>query len=203
MRHDFLDRYSRLESPVHRLPAVGKLLGSITFIVVTIGVPLSWYPVFPAVAVALLTILIMSNVPPLFVIKRLFFLELFILGIALLSLLQPHGGTRFLTIVVKSTLSILTVILLSNTTQFSELLIVLRRFHVPAIFITVLALLYRYLFVLIDETERMHRARLSRTFVQRKTTIWYTLATLVGQLFIRSTERAEKIYSAMTARGWK
>ncbi len=96
-----------------------------------------------------------------------------------------------------------TVIILSNTTQFSELLSVLRRFHVPAIFITVLALMYRYLFVLIDETERMHRARLSRTFMKRKTQLWRTLATLVGQLFVRSTERAEKIYAAMTARGWK
>ncbi|MGD0339494.1 MAG: cobalt ECF transporter T component CbiQ [Bacteroidota bacterium] len=203
MRHDFIDRYSRLESPVHRLPAIGKFVAAIFIIVVIIGVPMTWFLIFPAIMVILLLILYFSSVPWLFVIKRLFFLELLILGIALLSLLQPQGSIRFFTIVMKSTLCILTVILLSNTTQFSELLTILRRFHLPAIFITVLALMYRYLFVLIDETERMHRARLSRTFVQHKTQLWYSLATLIGQLFVRSTERAEKIYSAMTARGWK
>jgi cobalt/nickel transport system permease protein len=182
---------------------VYKFLGAIVLIVVTIAVQASSYPVFLAVVLVLTVTLFMSAVPLLFVVKRILFLELFILGIALLSLLQPEGGVRFFTILMKSTLCILTVILLSNTTQFSELLAVLRWFRIPKIFITVLALLYRYLFVLIDETERMHRARLSRTFDHRKRQVWYTLATLIGQLFVRSTERAEKIYAAMIARGWK
>jgi cobalt/nickel transport system permease protein len=203
MRHDFLDRYSRMDSPVHRIPAMIKFIGSIGLIIVIIAAPLVSYSVFPGVAVILLTTLFLSRIPRMFVIQRLFFLELFILGIALLSLFQPHGGIKFFTIILRSTLCILTVILLSNTTQFSEILVVLRRLYIPKIFITVLALLYRYLFVLIDETERMHRARVSRTFVNKKRQVWYTMATLIGQLFVRSTERAEKIYAAMIARGWK
>ena len=203
MRHDFLDRYSRIESPVHRIPAMIKFIGSIGMIIVIIATPLASYPVFLVIAVILMAALFFSRIPGMFVIRRLFFLELFILGIAMLSLLQPQGVGKFLAIIIRSTLCILTVILLSNTTQFSDILSVLRRLYVPKIFITVLALLYRYLFVLIDETERMHRARVSRTFVDKKRQVWYTMATLIGQLFVRSTERAEKIYAAMIARGWK
>jgi cobalt/nickel transport system permease protein len=57
--------------------------------------------------------------------------------------------------------------------------------------------------VLADEAERMHRARASRTFDQRRWHGWKSLALLISQLFIRSTERAERIYAAMLARGWK
>jgi energy-coupling factor transporter transmembrane protein EcfT len=32
---------------------------------------------------------------------------------------------------------------------------------------------------------------------------WRLLATVIGQLFVHTTERAERIYMAMCARGWK
>jgi cobalt/nickel transport system permease protein len=95
------------------------------------------------------------------------------------------------------------MILLANTTPFAEILRVLRQLRVPDIFITTLALMYRYLFVLADEAERMKRARQSRTFTHRRWLTWKTLATVIGQLFVRSTERAERIYAAMCARGWR
>ena len=69
--------------------------------------------------------------------------------------------------------------------------------------ITTIALMHRYLFVLVDESERMRRARASRTFTRGRRFHWHTLATVVGQLFIRASERAERIYDAMCARGWK
>jgi cobalt/nickel transport system permease protein len=95
------------------------------------------------------------------------------------------------------------MILLSNTTPFSEVLRVLRHVRVPALLITTLALMYRYLFVLVDEGERMKRAHACRSFVRQRRFRWRTMATVAGQLFIRSTERAERIYAAMCARGWR
>ena len=49
----------------------------------------------------------------------------------------------------------------------------------------------------------MRRARLSRTFSSGRRRHWQSLATVVGQLFVRASERAERIYDAMCARGWK
>ncbi len=203
MRHDFFDRHSRLHSPVHHLPAAAKLPAALGVVIATVLVPISAVPYFVAAAVLLAVVAALSRIPPSFLVKRLILLEPLVLGVAALSLLQPGGGRAFLAIVVKSTICLCTMILLSNTTPFSELLAVMRRVRVPSLLITTLALLYRYLFVLVDEAERMQRARAGRSFARQRARNWKLLGTLIGQLFVRSSERAERIYAAMCARGWK
>ena len=93
--------------------------------------------------------------------------------------------------------------MLSSTTPFSQVLLVLRRAHVPALLITTLTLMHRYLFVLAEEEQRMRRARASRTLVATRRLHWRVLGTVVGHLFLRASERAERIYDAMCARGWQ
>ena len=95
------------------------------------------------------------------------------------------------------------MILLTFTTPFYEILEALRRVRFPALMLTTLALMYRYLPVLGEESRRMQRARASRTFGPSHLVQWKSLTAIVGQLFIRSAERAERIYLAMCARGWK
>jgi len=203
MRHDFLDRYSRLESPVHRWPAGVKLATAFLLVLLLVLTPLATRWFFAMVAAGLCGAALAARIPFSYLGKRLLLVEPFVLGMAVLTLLQPGGRVVFLGIVVKSTLCLLTMVLLASTTPFAELLRVLRRARVPALLVTTLALLYRYLFVLVDETERMNRARHSRTFTGRRWGTWKTLADVIGQLFVRSTERAERIYAAMCARGWK
>jgi len=203
MRHDFIDRYSRLDSPMHRLPAGLKLAAALGTVVVTATLPVGAWSAFGVVAGLLVVIAALSRIPPRFVLWRLVMLEPLALGVAGLAILQPSGGRIFATMLAKTTLCLLAMILLSNTTPFSALLGVMRRARVPALLVSTLALMYRYLFVLTDEAQRMRRARVSRTFRPGRWWTWTTLATVIGQLFVRSTERAERIYAAMAARGWK
>ena len=188
---------------MHRLSAGAKLLAALALILATVLTPFVAPLFFAALAGFLIAVALASRIPPGFLIKRLLLLEPLVLGMALLAWLQPNGGLVFARIIVKSTLCLFTIILLSNTTPFSELLGVLRRVRFPALMITTLALMYRYLSVLVDEAERMQRARASRTFTRRRSHLWQSLGTVLGQLFVRSTERAERIYAAMCARGWK
>ena len=203
MRHDFIDRYSRLSSPIHRISPPAKLIGALVTVLLVVTVPLSFPVVHVLAAVVLLSIAAISRIPPGFLARRLLLLEPFAVGAALLSLFQVNGVAVFTALVIKSTLCLLTMILLANSTPFADLLEVLKRWHFPALLVTTLALMYRYLFLLIDETERMNRARASRTFVAGRRRSWHLLGTVVGQLAVRSTERAERIYSAMRARGWR
>ena len=203
MHHDFIDRYSRADSPVHRLSSGLKVTLSLTLILIVVLSPVKYVYLFVTIVILLLTVILRSKIPLTFFLKRLLLFEPFILTIAILTLLQPNGVVIFTSILVKSTLSLVTVVLLSNTTPFSELLNVLRKAYVPPLFITLLALMYRYLFILIDEIEHMKVARTSRTFTKKGTRKWSFLTLILGQLFIRTTERAERIYSAMCARGWK
>ena len=203
MRHDFLDRYSRLHSPVHRLPAYAKLLAAVVLICAAVIVPAQQWSAFAAIWGVCLAATMAAKLPWRFVILRLLFLEPFALGIAGMAFFQENGVQVFAGILLKSTTTLLVVILLSNTTPFSSLLEVLRSVKVPPLLITVLALTYRYLFILIDEGERISRARESRTFRGGRTSAWFSGASLVGQLFVRSTERAERVFAAMSSRGWK
>jgi len=203
MRQDFLDRHSRSDSIIHRLPAGGKLAAALAVVVVVLLWPAGHASLLVFPAGFLVAVAALSRIPPWFLLRRLLLLEPFILGVSLLAWLQPGGWRLALLLILRCTLCLLTMILLSNTTPFAELLRVLKALRVPGLLITTLALMYRYLFVLVDEAQRMKRARMSRTFVPKRRREWRTSATVVSQLFVRASERAERVYDAMCARGWQ
>ena len=202
MQHEFIDRYSRLDSPVHRFSA-GPKIGLVLALVLLVALwPGAAWRLLGAVAALLLALAVLSQIPLRFLLRRLLIAEPFALGVAALALWQPDGLHVFLVMLAKSTLCLTTMIMLTATTPFTNLLAALRRAHVPTLFVTTLALLYRYLFVLADESSRMRRARLSRTFGAARAQRWHALATVASQLFIRASSRAERIFAAMSARGW-
>jgi len=195
--------HSHRDSLVARLPAEVKLGVALVIIVGTVLMPPRAVGWFIGAGVVLVVAVVLSRLPLLFLLKRLAWLSPFILSVALVNALQPAARGSWPVVAVRSTICLLTIILVSNTTPFSRILRVLRRVHVPSLLITTIALMHRYLFVLVEEAERMRRARASRTFARRRGTRWHTLATVVGQLFVRASERAERIYDSMCARGWK
>ncbi|MBI5476268.1 MAG: cobalt ECF transporter T component CbiQ [Ignavibacteriales bacterium] len=202
MRHDFLDRYSRQKSSIHNLPTPIKLLASFLIIIGTVTLPHKSWIFFGGIGLFLVIIVILSKLPIRFLFRRIIMLEPFVLGVSILTLFQTDGIILFSSIAIKSTISLLTMLILSNTTPFENILSLLKKIDTPELIVTILALFYRYLFVLIDEAEKMQRARSSRTFKPSLKNIWNSRIQLISELFIRSTERAERIYSAMRARGW-
>jgi cobalt/nickel transport system permease protein len=188
---------------MHRLPAALKLGVGFAIIVGTVLAPARWTGWYAGVLALLIVAWAMSRIPAVFLMKRVLALSPFVLGVALVNALQTTHRGQGLVVGVKSALCLLTVILVSNTTPFSQILRVLKTVRVPGLLITTIALMHRYLFVLGDEASRMRRARLSRTFTSGHRVRWQAFATVVSQLFVRASERAERIYDAMCARGWK
>jgi cobalt/nickel transport system permease protein len=193
----------RIDSPVHRAPPALKMFLALGVMLTVVLLPPAHFWFLGVVAAGLIVVILVSRIPWLFLGKRLLLLESLVLGVTVLTLLQPDGARAFLFLFVRTNLCLLTSILLAGTTPFTEILGVLKRLHVPWLFVTTLTLMHRYLYVLADEAERMRRARASRTFTRRRRFQWPALASVVGQLFVRASERAERIYSAMCARGWK
>jgi cobalt/nickel transport system permease protein len=204
MISDWIGHYHRQwDSPISRLSAPAKLGVAFAMILGTVLAPagLVWWHV--TVGAVLLGAIVVSGIPPLFLAKRLLILSPLVLGVALVNMLDPARHGAWGGVALKSMLCLLTVILVSNTTPFSRILQVLQQLRVPALLVTTIALMHRYLFVLIEETERMRRARSCRTFSSRKPALWHSLSTVLAQLFLRASERAERIYDAMCARGWR
>lgn len=195
--------HSRSESPIHRMPAVVKLGLTFGIIVVTVLMPIEQTGWFLGIGALLVIAAFLSRLPALFLAKRILVLSPFVLGVAVLNAFEPSTRGTWVSVAVKSAICLFTVILVSNTTPFSKILRVLKMIRVPGLLITTIALMHRYLFVLADEAERMRRARASRTFARGRRLQWRAPASVVGQLFVRASERAERIYDAMCARGWK
>ena len=93
------------------------------------------------------------------------------------------------------------LLVLIGSTGYYRLCRSLQQLGVPAVFTTQLLFVYRYLFVLIEEAAAMQQARDARSF-GRKSYPLKVWGTLVGQLLIRTFDRAERISRAMLARGF-
>jgi len=113
-------------------------------------------------------------------------------------------------ILLKSWLAVLVAVVLTSCTQPVDLIRGLERLRVPRVLASTIFFMYRYLFVIGAEGQRLMRARESRSAVSPLgyraggTIGWRArvLGNMVGSLFIRSYERSERIYAAMLARGY-
>jgi cobalt/nickel transport system permease protein len=92
-------------------------------------------------------------------------------------------------------------LLLISTTSFPGICHALQKLRIPEVFISQLLFLYRYIFVLIEETLRMVRARDLRSFGKKGKGMGVFI-NLIGTLFMRTIERADRIYHAMLSRGF-
>jgi cobalt/nickel transport system permease protein len=113
-------------------------------------------------------------------------------------------------ILLKSWLAVLIAVVLTSCTQPIDLIRGLERLRLPRVLAATIFFMYRYLFVIGDEGQRLMRARESRSAISPDgyrsggTLAWRAriLGNMVGSLFIRSYERSERVYAAMQARGY-
>ena len=203
MKHESADRLSRRESPVHRLSPGLKTGAALAFILAVTLIPFRASAAFAAAGALLAGAIAAGRVPASYLLKRALLLEPVIVAVAGMALFQPGGAAIFAAMAVKSTLCVTSVLVLSATTPAAGVLAFFRRLGVPSILTSMAALTVRYVHVLGAELRRMRRARRSRTFRRGKARAWRSASAAVGHLFVRSTDRAERIYRAMSARGWR
>jgi cobalt/nickel transport system permease protein len=180
-----------------------KVSLAIACVLAIVLLPRAAWLAYAGIALALLAVAAASRVPLAALGRRLLVVESFALGIALLAFFQPHGARIALSLLARSTLCLSCMVLLTSTTRFVDLLRALRQVRLPALLQTTLALMHRYLFLLFEEMSRLRRARRSRSFATGRRRAWRISASIASQLFVRTSERAERIYLAMAARGWK
>ncbi|HID95966.1 MAG TPA: cobalt ECF transporter T component CbiQ [Candidatus Latescibacteria bacterium] len=221
MEHSFLDKYSNLDSLIHRLDPRVKIISFLVYIIfVVLTLPHNLFR-FVAYLTVIFMLILLSKVPLGYILKRSCIIIPFVLLIAVFIPFFKEGevaggysfGTLRLTVTysglwilwnvsIKSWLAVLAMITLSSTTRFPEVLKGFERLYVPKVLIMVLSFMYRYIFVLIDESMRMERARRSRYFGGEHFRQLKVFANMIGLLFIRTYERGERVYQSMAARGF-
>lgn len=209
-----LDQMAHAASPVHTLHPVAKVLTVLVFTVCVVSFSryelsaLFPFFLFPMV------ILARSSLPPLFIAKKvaLFLPLMLLIGIfnplfdraPLLQIGQlaiSGGWISFFSIVTRSVLTVSCAFILIGTTGYTAVCQALGRLGIPQVFTTQLLFLYRYIFVLAEETYRAALARELRSCGTRGQGI-ESYSSLIGALLLRTWGRAERIHGAMLARGF-
>lgn len=221
MHHAFIDQYSGLESVLHDLDPRTKSLFVLAFICTVLFTPPTAFLSFGLYLGLIAFLILLSKIPFSFVLKRSLVVIPFVLAIAIfipffkkgtvagaysfgtVRLTVTHEGLTILwNVLAKSYLSALSLILLSSSTRFSDLLHGLEKMKAPRILLMILSFMYRYIYVVADELMRMKRAMDSRTVRSRKLPRIKALSSMLGVLFVRAYERGERVYLAMCARGF-
>lgn len=221
------DRYLRGASLLHTLDPRVKVMVTLMFIISNVLLPEGAWLAFGAAWLFLLLSARLAQLSPGFLLRRSLvalpfllaaFSVLFTLpGQTLWSVrilgrtlaISDAGLLRFLSIVARSWLSVQMAILLTATTTFPDLMHALRHLRVPGVLVAIISFMYRYLFVLADEANRLLRARAARSargLHGAGGTLWWRAQVaggMVAQLFLRSYERSERVYQAMLARGYQ
>ena len=114
-----------------------------------------------------------------------------------------QGLTGALLMVLRVGVSVSLVVLLTVTSRWAELLKALRIFFIPRIFIMVLEMTYRYIYLLLNVITDMYTARKSRSIgeVNLKENRKFVSAG-IGHVFGKAYFLSEEIHDAMISRGY-
>ena len=228
MHSDAFDRYHHGHSLIHHLDPRIKVVVTIAFIISNAFLPDGAWIAFVLAWAFVLFANALSGLGIGFTFRRSFIALPFALAAITVLFSIPGesvasfrfmmwdltitdaGLLRFVSIVIRSWLSVQMAILLVAATEFPKIVHALNHLRIPTIITVIISFLYRYLFVLADEVLRLLRARQARSAAAAGknpggNVLWRARIAghMAGQLFLRSYERSDRIYNAMLSRGYK
>lgn len=214
----FFDKYSGLNSIIHRLDARIKFLSSLIFILFVVFTPPSYFTKFLFYFIFIFIVVIISHIPFLYILRRSLVIIPFVLFIGIFIPFLKNGevagsyniwGFRLSVsytgllilwnIFIKAFLSSVALIILSTTTQFNTLLDGLKSLKIPFIFIMIISLMYRYMFILQEKAILLDRARKLRAYGKMQIRAF---GNIIAMLFIKSYNKGEQVYVSMCLRGF-
>ena len=209
-----MDELAAQDSPIHSLSPTAKLLSTIAYIILTVSfdkydlpglVPMVLWPVllFQISGIPVRTCFYkLRIVLPLVLAVGLFNPFFDRAPLLMLGSLPVSGGViSMLTLMLKGVFCLMASFLLMATTPIDCLCASLRRLHVPGMLVTLLLLTYRYVGVMTEELAVMTDAYHLRAPGQKgiHVSAW---GSFLGQLLLRSMDRAQELYSSMLLRGY-
>ncbi len=112
------------------------------------------------------------------------------------------GMVSFAVLLGRGAVIVLSTYLLAVTTPMEEICAALRMLHVPKILVSQMLLMFRYLFLLFEEAQRMSAAYRLRA-PGEKGIAFRAWGSFAGNLLLRSADRAQIVYESMRLRGFE
>ena len=200
MRHASLARWSTQNSFVHRIDTRIKLILLLAFVVAIALVPKPSVVQLCSALAILVLITVAARLPSWRILRISLFVVPFV-GFFALIIYLTGDARRAWSILSKSYLSGLSVLILAACTPLPEIAGAARFFRVPALLVEVIQLIYRYLFVLTGEARTMQTAFATRSGHAGAIALRASTG-IIAVLFSRSYEKATIVHSAMCSRGF-
>jgi cobalt/nickel transport system permease protein len=210
-----LDTLADGDTLLHRLDPRAKLLTAVVFIFIVVSYDkyeiagLLPFFLYPAMLIGL------GDLPLGYLLRKLLIVSPFIIFIGIfnpwldrtvmvqLGPLGISGGwISFLSLLLRFALTVGGALLLIASTGFTTICMAMEKMGTPRVFTVQLLLLYRYLFILIGETIRMIRAHSLRSFNRRNRVPFQVFLQMLGNLLLRTIDRAQRIHMAMLSRAF-
>lgn len=209
-----MDDLAAQDSPIHRLHPAAKLLSTIAYIVLTLS--FNKYALSGLIVMLLWPVLLfqISGIPVRSCFYKLRIVLPLVMAVGLFnpffdrgtvltlgSVAVSGGVISMLTLMLKGLLCLMASFLLMATTPIDGLCAVLRKLRVPGLLVTLLLLTYRYVGVMTEELAVMTDAYRLRAPGQKGVHVsaW---GSFLGQLLLRSMDRAQELYASMLLRGY-
>ncbi len=199
---------------LHRLDPRAKLITTLLFIVAVVS--FDRYTILAFIPFFIYPIVLISagGLPAGYLLKKILWVSPFAVLVGIFNPVMDReiicqigsigisgGWISFFSILLRFLLTVSAALILIALTGFNAVCQALKRLGVPRPFVVQLLFFYRYIFIVVDEAERMEMARSMRSFDSRSMA-FRTFSSIIGHLLLRSLDRAERIYLAMRSRGF-
>lgn len=212
-----IDAYATLNSPLHKLDPRMKLVSGLILIfsiVLLYDIRAAFLGLLSAFAIVFI-----SKIPLLSILRRLRAVSIFI-AVTVIVLMFSAKGTAVAAFGVfeisreglvygglvglRAFSAIILIFPIIGTMRFDVFIKALESLHVPNKLVQIIAFAYRYIFVFIQESNRVFISIESRGFGKKRKSILTSriIGDVVGMLVVRSYERADRVYKSMLTRGY-
>jgi len=209
-----MDMLAAGNSPVHKLHPSAKLVVTIAYIIITVS--FSKYQLSGLLMMIIYPAFLFSSsgVTVSTCFRKLRFILPLVLAVGLFNPLFDRaamikigniavsGGTiSMVTLMLKGVFCLAASFLLMATTSIDNLCAALRQFHLPPMMVSLLLLTYRYIGLMTEELSIMTDAYTLRAPGQKgiRFNAW---GSFLGQLILRTMDRADELYNSMQLRGF-
>lgn len=198
-----IDTMAEQDTIIHRVSGTVKILVTLAYIIKILSMK---HFNLISVAIILLYVATISyfgkvSIKP--ILKRSLFTLPLIIGLVVVNLLYNFTLNQIMLSILLGFKCIFTVVgalLLISVTGIDNLGQSLIKLKVPKVLVSQILLTYRYITVLLEEGYRLKCAYEIRSGRQKiSIKVW---AQIIGQMLLRSIDRAESVYKAMKLRGF-
>lgn len=209
-----IEELSERDIWINRINPISKLIVTFTYIILTISLEKTDIAGLVMMIPYLIILYLLGDISFFAAIKRMKIVLPFVVIIGIFNPMFDRevictycgigitsGVFSFLTIIIKTLLTVFATYAFAVTTPVNKFCSSLRRIHVPAIIVTEILLIYRYISLMLKEVNRMSKAYKLRAPLQKGIAIgaW---GSFIGNFLLRTMDRAGTVYESMHLRGY-